>query len=90
MNEVELFLLMAVLTQIFNTVDLVKFLEKNLKTSHVDCNGHIEGDITLNHGQKTKVKKSKNQENMGKTNTLPFNPWAVFATWLHIGIPQTI
>jgi hypothetical protein len=31
----------------------------------------------------------KNQDSMGKTNfffsTLPFNPWAVSATWLHIG-----
>jgi hypothetical protein len=34
----------------------------------------------------------KNQDSMGKTNfflsTLPFNPWAVLATWLHIGAPQ--
>jgi hypothetical protein len=31
---------------------------------------------------------------MGKTNfflsTLPFNPWAVLATWLHVGAPQNI
>jgi hypothetical protein len=30
---------------------------------------------------------------MGKTNfflsTLPFNPWAVSATWLHVGAPHT-
>jgi hypothetical protein len=29
---------------------------------------------------------------MGKTNfflsTLPFSPWAVSATWLHVGAPQ--
>jgi hypothetical protein len=31
MNEVELFFLMKVLTQNFNTVDLVKSLGKNLK-----------------------------------------------------------
>jgi hypothetical protein len=31
MNEVELLLLTRVLTQNFNTVDLVKFLEKNQK-----------------------------------------------------------
>jgi hypothetical protein len=30
-NELELFLLMGVLTQNFNTMDLVKFLEKNQK-----------------------------------------------------------
>jgi hypothetical protein len=31
---------------------------------------------------------------MGKTNfflsTLPFNPWAVLATWLHVGAPHNI
>jgi hypothetical protein len=31
----------------------------------------------------------KNQEFMSKTNfflnTLPFNPWAVLATWLYVG-----
>jgi hypothetical protein len=40
------------------------------------------------------VKKVKNQDSMGKTNfflgTLPFNPWAVSATWLHGGAPQKI
>jgi hypothetical protein len=50
--------------------------------------GHIEGDVMQNHEQKTKV---KNQEFMGKTNyflrTLPFSPWAVSATWLHLGAP---
>jgi hypothetical protein len=44
-SELELFLLMGVLTQNFNTVDLVKFLEKNSKTSHLDHNSHIEDDI---------------------------------------------
>jgi hypothetical protein len=33
----------------------------------------------------------KNQDFMGKTNyfliTLPFSPWAVSATWLHVGAP---
>jgi hypothetical protein len=37
-------------------------------------------------------KKVKNQDSMGKTNiflsTLPFSPWAVSATWLHVGAPQ--
>jgi hypothetical protein len=31
---------------------------------------------------------------MGKTNyflrTLPFSPWAVSTTWLHVGAPQKI
>jgi hypothetical protein len=43
--------------------------------------------------KKTKeVKKVKIQDFMDKTNyffsTLPFNPWAVSATWLHVGAPQ--
>jgi hypothetical protein len=40
------------------------------------------------------VKKVKNQDFMGKTNlflsTLPFSPWVVLATWLHVGAPQKI
>jgi hypothetical protein len=47
-----------------------------------------------NHEQKRKVKKVKNQDFMGKTNffpsTLPFNHWAVLATWLHVGAPHNI
>jgi hypothetical protein len=39
-------------------------------------------------------KKMKNQDFMGKTDfflsTLPFSPWAVSATWLHIRAPQKI
>jgi TRAP-type mannitol/chloroaromatic compound transport system permease small subunit len=57
----------------------------------LDHNGHIEGDIMHNHLQKKKV---KNQDFMGKTNyflrILPFSPWAVSATWLHVGAPQKI
>jgi hypothetical protein len=75
----------GVLTQNFNIVDLVKFLERNKKTSHLDRNSHIEGDIMQNHVQKKKWKKVKNQDFMGKTNfflsTLPFSLWAVLATW---------
>jgi hypothetical protein len=33
------------LTQNFNAIDLVKFLEKKSNTSHLDHNSHIEGDI---------------------------------------------
>jgi hypothetical protein len=44
MSELEFLLLTRVLTQNFNTVDLVKFLEKS-ETSHLDHNGRIEGDI---------------------------------------------
>jgi hypothetical protein len=63
---------------------------KKSKTSHSDCSSHIEGDVMQNHEQK-KMKKVKNQDFMGKTNyvlrTLPFSPWAVLATWLHVGAP---
>jgi hypothetical protein len=45
-----------------------------------------------NHEQEKIVKKKlKNKDLMGKTNyflrTLPFSPWAVSATWLHVGAP---
>jgi hypothetical protein len=76
------------LTQNFNTVDLVKFLEKK-KTSHLYCSGYIGGDIMQNHIHKKKV---KNQGFMGKTNffysTLPFSLWAISTTWLHVGAIQ--
>jgi hypothetical protein len=70
MSEVELFLLMGVLTQNFNTVDLVKFLEKNSKTSDLDWSGHIEGDIMQNHEQKEKVKKSEKPRFCGQNKLL--------------------
>jgi hypothetical protein len=57
MSELNFSWLTSVLSQNFNTVDLVKFLEKNKKTSHLDCNGHIEGHIMQNHEQKKKFKK---------------------------------
>jgi hypothetical protein len=41
--------------------------------------------------KKEKWKKMKNQDFMDKTNyflrTLPFSPWAVSATRLHVGAP---
>jgi hypothetical protein len=49
MSELELFLLTGVLTPNFNTMDLVKFLEKKSKTSHSDHSGHIESDVIQNH-----------------------------------------
>jgi hypothetical protein len=75
-------------------MDLIKFLEKNKKTLHSNHSGHIEGDVMQNHEQRKQVKKRKNQDFMDKTNyflrTLPFSPWAVSATWLHVGAPQKI
>jgi hypothetical protein len=40
------------------------------------------------------VKKVKNQDFMGKKSfffsTLPFSPWVVLATWMHVGAPHKI
>jgi hypothetical protein len=57
MSELELLLLTGVLTPNFNTMDLVKILEKKSKTSHSDRSGHIEGDVIQNHEQKKSEKK---------------------------------
>jgi hypothetical protein len=57
MSELELFLLRGVLTPNFNTMDLIKILEKKSKTSHSDRSGHIEGDVMRNHEQKKKSEK---------------------------------
>jgi hypothetical protein len=70
MSELELFFLMRVLAQNFNTVDLAKFLEKNKKTSYLDHSGHIEGDIMQNHEQKKKVKKSEKPRFYGQKKLL--------------------
>jgi hypothetical protein len=47
-----------------------------------------------NHEKIKKYKKVKNQDSMGKTNfflnTLAFKPWAILATWLHVGASQKI
>jgi hypothetical protein len=41
--------------------------------------------------RKKKWKKVKKQDSMGKTNfflsILPFSPWAVLPTWMHVGAP---
>jgi hypothetical protein len=77
MNELELLLLTGVLTSNFNTMDLVKILEKNSKTSHLDRSSHIEGDVMENHEQKKKVKKSEKPRFYGQNKlffeNLPFN-----------------
>jgi hypothetical protein len=94
MSELKFFLLMGVLTQNFNAMDLIIIFWNKSKTSNLDHSNHIEDDIMQNHEQKEKVKKVKNQDSMDKTNlflsTLPFSPWAVFATWLHVEAPQKI
>jgi hypothetical protein len=43
-----------------------------------------------NHEQNKKVKKSEKPRFYGQ-NKLSFeNPWAVSATWLHVGAPEKI
>jgi hypothetical protein len=74
MSELELFLLTRVLTQNFNTMDLVKFLEKKSKNSHLDHNGHIEGDIIQNHEQKKKSEKSEKPRFYGQNKLLLEHP----------------
>jgi hypothetical protein len=67
MNELELLLLMGVLTPNFNTVNLVKFLEKNQKvhTWIVAVTLKVTSYRTMS---KKKFKKVKNQDFIGKTN----------------------
>jgi hypothetical protein len=93
MNELKFFLLTGILTQNVNTMDLVKFLEKNQKL-HILIVAVTLKVTSCRTMSKKKVKKVKNQDSMSKTNfffsTLPFNPWAVSATWLHVGAPQKI
>jgi hypothetical protein len=94
MSELESFLLTGILTPNFNTMDLVNILEKKSKTSHSDHSGHIEGDIMQNHEKEKKVKKGEKPRFYGQNRlffenpaALPFSPWAVLATWLHVGAP---
>jgi hypothetical protein len=61
---------------------------------HLDCNGYIEDDVKQNNEQKETWKKVKNQDSMGQTNfllcTLPFIPYALLATWVHVAGPPKI
>jgi hypothetical protein len=47
---------------------------KKLRTSHLDHNGHIEGDIMQNHAQKKKVKKSEKSRFYGQNKLLLEHP----------------
>jgi hypothetical protein len=91
MSELELFLLMGVLTPNFNTMDLVKILNKNQKLHIQIVLVTLKVTSYRTMSKKKYEKKVKNQDFMGKTNyflrTLPFSPWAVSATWLHVGAP---
>jgi hypothetical protein len=55
-------------------MDLVKILAKKSKTLHLDCSGHIEGDIMQNHKQKKKVKKSEKPRFYGQNKLFFENP----------------
>jgi hypothetical protein len=90
-SELEFFLLTRVLTQNFN-IGPYKISWKKIETSHSKHNGCIEDGIIQNHKQNKKSeKKVEKQDSMDKTNfflsTLPFSPWAVSTTWLHVGAP---
>jgi hypothetical protein len=90
MSELEFFMLTGVLTPNFNTMDLVNFFEKNKKL-HIQIVVVTLKVTSCRTMRKKEVKKVKNKDFMGKTNyflrTLPFSPWAVSATWLHVGAP---
>jgi hypothetical protein len=91
MSELELFLLTGVLTPNFNTKDLVKILEKNQKL-------HIQILVVTLKVTSCRTMSKNKSEKKWKTKilwtkqticlrTLPFNPWVVSATWLHVGAP---
>jgi hypothetical protein len=82
-SELELFLLTGVLTPNFNTMDLVKFLEKNQKL-HIQIVAVSLKVTSCKTMSKKKVKKKKkNQDFTGKTNyflrTLPFQTLGSFS-----------
>jgi hypothetical protein len=68
-------------------MDLVKFLEKNQKIQ----NQVVEVTLKETSYKTMSKKKVKNQDFVGKTNyflrTMPFSPWTISATWLHVGPP---
>jgi hypothetical protein len=64
MSELELFLLTGVLTPNFNTMDLVKILEKDQKL-HIQI---VAVKLKVTSCKTMSKKKVKNQDFMGKTN----------------------
>jgi hypothetical protein len=74
MSELELFLLTGVLTPNFNTVDLVKFLEKNQKLHIQIVAVTLKVTSCRTKSKKKSEKKVKNQDFMGKTNYFFENP----------------
>jgi hypothetical protein len=93
MSELKFFLLTGVLIQNFNTMDLVKFLEKNQKLQIQIIT--ITLKVTLSRTmRKKKGKKSGEPRFYGQNklflSTLSFSPWALSTTWLHVGAPLKI
>jgi hypothetical protein len=68
MHELELFLLTRVLTPNFNTMDLVKILEKNKKLHIQIVSVTLKVTSCRTMSKKKKWKKVENQDFMGKTN----------------------
>jgi hypothetical protein len=97
MNELELFLLTGVLTPNFNTMDLIKILEKNEKLHIHIVLVTLKVTSCRTMSKKEKVKKSEKPRFYGQNKLFfenpaiqPFSPWAVSATWLHVGAPSKI
>jgi hypothetical protein len=70
MSELELFLLTRVLTPNFNTMDLVKILEKNQKLHIHIIVVTLKVTSCKTMSKKIKLKIVKNQDFMGKTNKI--------------------
>jgi hypothetical protein len=83
MSELEIFLLMEVLTPNFNTMDLVKILEKNQKLHIQIIAVTLKVTSCKTISKKKKWKKVKNQDFMGKTKyflrTLPLGSFSHMA-----------
>jgi hypothetical protein len=81
MSELELFLLTGVLTPNFNTMDLVKILEKNQKLHIQIIAVTLKVTSCRTMRKEKKIKIVKNKDFMAKTNyffsTLSFSPWAL-------------
>jgi hypothetical protein len=78
MSELELLLLTGVLTPNFNTMDLVKILEKNQKL-HIQIVAITFKVTTYRTMSKKKMKKSKKPRCYGKTNYPALQPLGSFS-----------
>jgi hypothetical protein len=94
MSELKFFILALVLILNFNIINLINLFERNNKLCILIILVTLKMISWRTMSKERKWKKVKNQDPMGKTNfflsTLPFSPWGVLATWLHVGAPQKI